>query len=98
MSNAERPEFQALSDLEDVVSRVSEEMAAFRRRAQRAEAERAVLGGDQDAVGTRARIVQLEAENRDLQARVEAARGRVGELLARLRFLEEQMAVEQVSR
>ena len=98
MSNADRPEFKALNELEDVVSRVAEEMAEFRRRAQRAEAERAVLGTDQDVVGARARIVQLEAENRDLHARVEAARARVSELLARLRFLEEQMAAEQVSR
>ena len=73
---------------------ISEELAAFRRRAKQAEAAQAGGGADGDL---KARIEELTAENADLSARVEQARDRVGELLARLRFLEEQMSTEQAS-
>lgn len=92
MSYDERPEFQALAELERVLAGVAEELAAWRRRAQRAEA---ALGEDRDVVGQRERVMALEAENRDLRARLAAARGRVEELLKRLRFLEEQMELEE---
>jgi predicted nuclease with TOPRIM domain len=98
VSHAERPELKGLSDLEEVAHLIAEELAAFRIRAQKAEAARAELGtgglgasGEYDVVEARSRIVQLEAENRDLQARVEEARERVNDLLTRLQFLEEQM-------
>src|SRR5207244_10882795 len=40
--------------------------------------------------GTRNRVADLEQENKTLRQRVEAARGRVHDLLSRLTFLEEQ--------
>lgn len=92
MSFDAKPEFQALKELEGVLKLVTEEVASWRKRAQRAEAS---LGADYDAVASRERIIELEAENRLLHQRVMAARGRVDELLKRLQFLEEQMAEEQ---
>ena len=101
MSPAERPDLVALGELEEVARLIAEELASFRIRAQKAEAARAEMGatsgggipgsGEYDVVESRSRIVELESENRDLQARVEEARERVNELLARLQFLEEQM-------
>jgi prefoldin subunit 5 len=46
-------------------------------------------------VAQRERVLDLEASNRDMQERLEAARTRMEELLKRLQFLEEQMAVEE---
>lgn len=92
MSNDEKPEFRALRELEDVANRIAEELTTFRLRAQKAEAARAEADAERDFVGTRAQIVELEAENRELRARIDEASGRVGQLLARLRFLEEQMS------
>ena len=42
-------------------------------------------------------MTQLEADNRELQQRVEYARDRVGDLLARLDFLEEQISTDVAS-
>lgn len=95
MSYDERPEFQALAELQDVLRLLAEELAGWRRRAQRAEQ---ALGMEHDAVGHRERVLDLEAENRDLLERLAVARGRVEELLKRLQFLEEQMAVEEQAR
>lgn len=97
MSNA-APEFEALQELETVLGHLTEELAAWRRRALKAEADRSALGEEHDIVATRERIVELEAENREYHQRLQAARQRVGELLNRLRFLEEQVAVEESSR
>lgn len=71
---------------------VTDELSAWRRRAQRAEA---MLGEGHDTVAQRERVLDLEASNRDMQERLEAARTRMEELLKRLQFLEEQMAVEE---
>lgn len=95
MSYDAKPEFQALKELETVLKAVTEEVASWRRRAQRAEA---AMGSDYDAVASRERILELEAENRLLHQRVIAARERVNELLQRLRFLEEQMTAEAQGR
>lgn len=92
MSSGEKPEFEALAELEDVLRQVTGELSAWRRRAQRAEA---ALGGDRDIVAAKERLAALEAENRELRARLGAARGRLEELLKRLQFLEEQVAVEE---
>ncbi len=97
MSAAERAELVALGELEDVVARISDELTTFRLRAQKAEAAQAELSSDGDVVTARARVAELERENRDLRDRIEEAKGRVEELMARLRFLEEQMAVEELS-
>ncbi len=95
MSYDERPEFQALTGLQEVVRNVTDELSAWRRRAQRAEA---MLGEGHDSVAQRERVLELEASHRDLQERLEAARARMEELLKRLQFLEEQMAVEEQTR
>jgi hypothetical protein len=39
--------------------------------------------------------VSLEGQNAELERRLDAARGRVQDLLKRLRFLEEQVSVGQ---
>ncbi|MFB3111935.1 MAG: hypothetical protein ACE10G_07880 [Gemmatimonadales bacterium] len=96
MSNAERPEFRALEELEAAIKRVSDELAVWRRRAHKAESDRVDLSGDGDIVGARARILQLESENKELRGRVQHTRKRVTELLTRLRFLEEQTAAGEV--
>ncbi|HXV87170.1 MAG TPA: hypothetical protein VD793_10745, partial [Gemmatimonadales bacterium] len=69
MSSGERPEFEALSELEDVLRQLTSELAAWRRRAQRAEA---ALGADRDVVGARERVAELEAENRLMGQRLAA--------------------------
>jgi predicted nuclease with TOPRIM domain len=92
------PEFEALEELKSVIGALTEELASWRRRALKAETQQAELAGGHDAVASRERIVALEGENADLRRRVEAARGRVQELVARLRFLEEQVALEEVKR
>ena len=98
MSNGERPEFHALERLDGVLQQVSDELAVWRRRAHKAESERVELSGDSDIVAARARIVELEHENKELLGRVRHARRRVTELLTRLRFLEEQTATGEVHR
>ena len=98
MSNTEKPEFQALGQLEDAIREMSDELATWRRRAHKAESERIDLSGDGDIVDSRARIVDLEGENKALQGRVQNVRRRVTELLTRLRFLEEQTAAEEARR
>lgn len=95
MSHDERPEFQALEELQEVLRGVADELAAWRRRAQRAEA---MLGEGHDAVVNRERTLELEAENRETQERLAVARARVEELLKRLQFLEDQMALEEQAR
>lgn len=95
MSYDARPEFQALEELQGVLQLVTEELAAWRRRAQRAEG---ALGTGHDVVARRERVLELETANRDLTERLEAARAQVEELVKRLQFLEEQMAVEEQSR
>lgn len=97
MSNGDA-ELDALRELEDVLERLKGELAAWRRRALKAEAVRTELGGAHDVVAARERILELEHENRELEVRLDAARERVTELLKRLRFLEEQVAVEESGR
>ena len=95
MSYDERPEFRALGELQDILQHVTDELAAWRRRAQRAEG---ALGAGPDVLAHRERFLELEASNRDLTERLDAARSRVEDLVKRLQFLEEQMAVEEQSR
>jgi predicted nuclease with TOPRIM domain len=97
MSNA-GPEFDALHELQGVLTHVTDELASWRRRALRAEAERSEMGAGHDVVATRERIVDLEEENRQLHERLDGARQRVLDLLNRLRFLEEQVALEETTR
>jgi chromosome segregation ATPase len=88
----------ALAELARVIDHVKDELASWRRRALKAESERAEMGVDHDAVASRGRIVELEKENEEMVQRLGAARDRVEGLLARLRFLEEQVEVEEPSR
>jgi hypothetical protein len=62
---------------------VAEELAGWRSRAQKAEAEL-------KSRGTPVKNTELETENKVLRQRVEGARSRVHDLLQRLTFLEEQ--------
>lgn len=94
MSNDERPELEALDQLEEVLRHVTTELATWRRRALKIEAERAALGVDEDALAARDRLAKVETENAELRRRLETARDRLGGLLNRLRFLEEQAATE----
>jgi hypothetical protein len=57
-----------------------------------------MLGEGHDAVANRERMVELEAENRQTQERLAVARARVEELMKRLQFLEDQMALEEQAR
>lgn len=95
MSDSDNPEREALEELETLVRRVTDQADHWRRRALRAEADRAALGEDHDAVGARQRILELERRNAELTARLETARERVEHLARRLRFLEEQVAIEE---
>jgi hypothetical protein len=79
--DSERADARALEQLEAILRDVAEELSSWRARALKAEARSPAAGG---------RAPELDAENRALRQRVEAARTRVQGLLARLAFLEEQ--------
>ena len=91
----ERPDQKALADLEHVVKNLAEELAGWRRRTLKAEAElqqaRAnggVLAGP-ELTQTRQRVIELETENLALRQRIDAAKERLGALAGRLSFLEQ---------
>ena len=87
-SGAERPDLDALRELEEVLRHLESELAAWRRRALSAESRLADLGGSTE--GPHGHGQALEEENRSLSQRLLAAKGRLGELLDRLQFLEQQ--------
>ena len=95
MSNSERPDFQALEELEAVLGHLSEATASWRRRALTAEAHEADMVADPDGVAVLERIANLEGTNAALAARLATARDRVAQLVDRLRFLEEQMVAQE---
>jgi FtsZ-binding cell division protein ZapB len=91
----ERPDQKALSDLEQVVHHLAEELAGWRRRTLKAEGElqqaRAnggVLAGP-ELNQARQRVIELETENQALRLRIDAARDRLRALAGRLSFLEQ---------
>ena len=100
--DGERVDGRVLDQLETVLRHVADELASWRARALKAEAELKESGirwsgGGAGAGGaakpdaeTRGRVADLEQENRALRQRVEGARTRVHDLLSRLTFLEEQ--------
>lgn len=98
MSNEGRPEYRALSELERVLEHVQEELASWRRRAHKAESDRAEMGLDHDVVASREMIAELERDNHAKSDRLRLVRERVDGLLARLKFLEEQIDVDEQSR
>ena len=90
MYDAERADLRALEQLEAVLRELGEELATWRARALKAEgkgAPRGETGSDARGAG---RVAELETENRQLRSRLEAARGRLQEVVTRLSFLEEQ--------
>ena len=89
-SGGERPELEALRELEEVLRHLEHELASWRRRALSAEARLAEAGGSTSGPGPLERTQTLEDENRMLNDRLLAAKGRLGDLLDRLRFLEQQ--------
>jgi chromosome segregation ATPase len=91
----ERPDQKALTELEQVVHHLAEELAGWRRRTLKAEGElqqaRAnggVLAGP-ELSQARQRIAELEAENQSLQQRIDSAKNRLQTLAGRLTFLEQ---------
>src|SRR5688572_26911855 len=91
MYDSERADARALEQLEAILRDVAEELSGWRARALKAEGDskgRGPSGGGGGGGG--GRTPELDAENRALRQRVEAARTRVQGLLARLSFLEEQ--------
>ncbi len=94
-SNAERPEARALAELENVIGHVAEELAAWRRRALKAEGQRQDPSAPPDLVSARERVLELEHDNTDLVGRLQAARERLERLAQRLQFLEEQVGAEE---
>lgn len=92
----ERPDQKALADLDQVLHGLAEELAGWRRRTLKAEAElqeaRAnggVLAGP-ELTQSRRRVVELETENQALRQRIDAAKERLNALAGRLSFLEQQ--------
>ena len=98
MSNADRPEFRALAEVRRVLVHVSEELAAWRRRAQKAEADKNEISSSGDVVATQERMAELERENAELRLRLTTARTRVDDLFQRLKFVEEQSQLEEQRR
>lgn len=85
MYDSERADARALEQLESILRDVAEELSSWRARALKAEGDAKGRGA-----GPSARTPELDAENRALRQRVEAARTRVQGLLGRLAFLAEQ--------
>jgi predicted nucleic acid-binding Zn-ribbon protein len=86
------PDIAAFSELEALVRGLGEELAAFRKRAQTAEARLqaiATRGGGGDGMAEE-RVTQLEAENAGLRQRLAEASERTGKVLDRVRFLRQQ--------
>ena len=79
---------EAIDQLEAILRDVAEELAGWRARALKAEAE--VKAGGGKVVAPKHASGDSEAENKVLRQRVDAARTRVQELVQRLSFLEEQ--------
>ena len=85
----DRPDVRdALDQLEAILRDVAEELAGWRSRAQKAEADLKARGPA--GAPPPGRNAELESENRALRQRVEGARSRVQDLMQRLTFLEEQ--------
>ena len=79
---------EAIDQLETILRDVADELAGWRTRALKAEADLKAGGGK--VVTPKAPSVDSESENKVLRQRVESARVRLSELLQRITFLEEQ--------
>lgn len=93
MYTYERPDFRALDELEQLLRHVGEELAAWRRRSLKAEAElqdykaRGTGPAGPELLQARQRVIDLEMDNQQLRQRIEAARERVATIESRLTFL-----------
>jgi hypothetical protein len=89
----ERPDFRALDELEQLLRHVGEELAAWRRRSLKAEAElqefktKGTGPAGPELLQARQRVIDLEVENQVLRQRIDAARERVASIESRLTFL-----------
>ncbi|MFN2318046.1 MAG: hypothetical protein ABR551_10635 [Gemmatimonadales bacterium] len=93
----ERPDREALAELAPLLRALGEELATWRRRALRAEAELQEARSQLPALGEAVvpaditqRLASLEQEEGELQRRLALAREHVERLRTRLRFLEER--------
>jgi FtsZ-binding cell division protein ZapB len=91
----DRPDQKALTDLEQVVQHLAEELAGWRRRTLKAEGELqqarengGVIAGP-ELNQARQRVIELETENQALRLRIDAAKDRLRALAGRLSFLEQ---------
>lgn len=91
----ERPDAKALEELDQLLRHLGDELAGWRRRALKAEAEShqarssgGVLAGP-ELLQARERILELERENQALRHRISTAKERVQVLAGRLSFLEQ---------
>jgi hypothetical protein len=102
VSDNDRRDLAAVRELEQLIRALGEEMAAWRRRAQQAEARLKEAESarrersDRPAVNAE-HVAALERENAELHTRLESARVRTQQLLDRMRFLrqQEQMGVDR---
>lgn len=98
-----RPDLPALDEVERLLGHLTEELASWRRRCIKAEAELQAVKGQEgmvpgdDVVRLRARLLDLERENLNLSARVDRARTMVTALQQRLSFVERESASEGVA-
>lgn len=91
---------EALARLEETVGRLLEELQDLRNRTGYAERRREAVEkelsrfveGEQDPGALVERLTDLESRNRELNERLEEGREGVERLLARIRFLEEQVS------
>ncbi len=88
--DGERVDAPVVDQLETILRHVGDELALWRARAAKAEADLKGSGAVKLDPEARGRVADLEQENKTLRLRVEAARARVQDLLSRLAFLEEQ--------
>jgi hypothetical protein len=93
-SSYDRPDLAALAELEKLLQHLGDEVAAWRRRTLKAEADLqdarsrgGVLAGP-ELVQSRQRVIELEVENLALRRRIDAARERLQALSSRLAFLD----------
>lgn len=103
----ERPDLEALRELEEVLRRLTEELAKWRRRALTAERRIGELGGAGESrtaparreSGTGAgagatRAPAAESRRAPADPRLDLARSKIAELVGRLKFLEQQAEAE----
>jgi len=96
MSDNERPDQHAFSELNALVHHLADELAAFRRRALIAEARvkelEAQEGGSADGQ-LAARAAELERDNERLRAKLEMTAARARKMLERVKYLRQQTQV-----